>query len=63
MLILEIIIVLLLSFLVVIVFELRNAKKAEGDELQKQTERLEKGIADLESRLEKRIADFELRQK
>jgi DNA recombination protein RmuC len=63
MLIPEVIIILLLLALLVVVNGLRNAKRGEEDELLKQTERLEKGIADLESRLEKRIADFELRQK
>ena len=63
MLIPEVIIIVLLLALLVVVNGLRNAKHGEEDELLKQTERLEKGIADLESRLEKRIADFELRQK
>ncbi len=63
MLIPEVIIIVLLLALLVVVNGLRNAKRGEEDELLKQTERLEKGIADLESRLEKRIADFELRQK
>ncbi|MFZ4457184.1 MAG: DNA recombination protein RmuC [Bacteroidales bacterium] len=61
--ILEILICVTLLLLIVLVLQMRNAKKSEEDTLLKQTERLEKGIADLENRLEKRIADFELRQK
>lgn len=63
MMILEILICVTLLLLIVLVLQMRNAKKSEEDTLLKQTERLEKGIADLENRLEKRIADFELRQK
>jgi DNA recombination protein RmuC len=63
MMILEIIICVALLALIFVVFQLKNAKNGEADELLKQTERLEKGIADLENRIEKRISDFELRQK
>ncbi|MDD2798518.1 MAG: DNA recombination protein RmuC [Bacteroidales bacterium] len=63
MLVVEIIICVAIVVLIVLVFQMKNGLKGESDELLKQTERLEKGIAELENRLEKRIADFELRQK